>query len=217
MKYVCPLHYLCAKTGYMQQVLEFYFNGAFCRLNAFHILWLLRFGLLKVKNTDGSTDSTCFIWVWVKHHTTPWKNCLIWLYTLSFAWSSFHLHILLTCYVAVHYVWIQLCRELITCFDVYVDVCRVAFFLVHLASFRLSFFFVCLCRPTLFSFQFHVIAIVTLACTLLGHHWSMLTGRYNLIGSLRDKRKCVMSWGTFTPLIHRHSNLNFFVVRAVWL
>lgn len=90
-------------------------------------------------------------------------------------------------------------------------------FLVHLASFRLSFFFVCLCRPTLFSFQFHVIAIVTLACTLLGHHWSMLTGRYNLIGSLRDKRKCVMSWGTFTPLIHRHSNLNFFVLRAVWL
>lgn len=39
------------------------------------------------------------------------------------------------------------------------------------------FLFVCLCRPTLFSFQCHVIAIVTLACTLLSHHWSMLAGR----------------------------------------
>lgn len=55
LKYVCVLQYLCEKTGYKQQLLEFYFNGAFCstpeiRLNVsyFYDCFLLIF-FLKIK------------------------------------------------------------------------------------------------------------------------------------------------------------------------
>lgn len=91
------------------------------------------------------------------------------LYTICLI--GFHWHILLTYYVAFHYVWIKLRSWIITCFNVYFDVCHVTL------AFLCLFFPPSLCRPTLFSFQFHVIAIVTLACNLLGHHWSKLAGR----------------------------------------
>lgn len=61
-------------------------------------------------------------------------------------------------------------------------------------------------KPPLFAFQFHVIAIVTLACTLLGHHWSMLTGRYNLIGCLSERRKANFSLCVTRHLHHAHSS-----------
>lgn len=77
--------------------------------------------------------------------------------------------------------------------------CMLRCVFVHLASLRLSFFF---CLFVLFSFQFHVIAIVTLACTLLSHHWSMLAGRYNLIGNLWERRKCVHSSLSVDRLLH---------------
>lgn len=109
------------------------------------------------------------------------------LYTICLI--GFHWHILLT-YVAFHYVWIKLRSWIITCFNVYFDICHVPF---SLAFFCLSFF---LCRPTLFSFQFHVIAIATLACNLLGHHWSKLAGRCT---SLWERRKLLAKGVRNTP------------------
>lgn len=189
----------------MQQVFEFYFDGTFCktpetRHNVFHIVWLLPFGfLLKIK----IMMEQIFILVWVQHHTSHSLTKLLHLNAhVTFCLISFHLHILLTYYVAIHYVWIQLCRELITCFNVYVDVCCVAFLYIWLPFVCLFFCLFVLCRPTLFSFQFHVIAIVTLACTLLSHHWSMLAGRYNLIGNLWERRKCVHSSLSVDRLLH---------------
>lgn len=154
LKYACVLYYLCAKKGYMQQVFEFYFDGTFCktpetRRNVFHIVWLLPFGfLLKIK----IMMEQIFILVWVQHHTSHSLTKLLDLNAhVTFCLISFHLHILLTYYVAIHYVWIQLCRELITCFNVYVDVCCVAFLYIWLPFVCLFFLFVCFV-PTHFVF-----------------------------------------------------------------
>lgn len=130
---------------------------------------------------------------------------------IKFRLVSFHLHILITCYVAIHFLWILLCKQLITCFDVLL---MYVTFLCTWLPFVCLFLFVRLCRPT-FSFQFHVIAIATLTCTLLGHHWSMLTGRCNLTGGLWETRKCVQHVSYWVPYYVQTPSLNSFI-SAVW-
>lgn len=62
---------------------------------------------------------------------------------IKFCLIGFHLHILFTYYVATHYIQIQFCRELITCFNVISLYMSVAFLYILLSFVCLFFFFVC--------------------------------------------------------------------------
>lgn len=130
------------------------------------------------------------IWVCVQHHNLSHEKQLDWIahiFLLDQFSLAYFIHMLCCFSSRLNFV-VQ--KKLITCFNVYVDVCHLAFyFLCILLPLVLSFLFVCLCRPTLFSFQCHVIAIVTLACTLLSHHWSMPAGRSNPVSWSSQSRQ----------------------------
>lgn len=68
---------------------------------------------------------------------------------IKFCLIGFHLHILFTYYVATHYIQIQFCRELITCFNVYFFIYVLRFCTFCFPSFV---FFFSLFVPTHFVF-----------------------------------------------------------------
>lgn len=120
------------------------------------------------ENTFSIDGGAHFPLVWRRTHSTLFQSH-------ATAKTLFCSH-LFTYHFANHYFWIE---WIITFFDVYVGVCHCVYFSVF-CWFPLSPLFCSFFRPTtLFSFQFHVIVIAILTCTLVGHDWSRLTGGYN--------------------------------------
>lgn len=140
MKFACVVYYLCAKT--CRKFQRYIWTGLSARHQRSDVMCFIMYDcfllvFLKIKQwwLDGGHKFILVLSTAPHHFLTKLLDSIV---HIKFCLISFHLHILFTYYVAVHYVWIQLCWELITCFDVYVDVCHVAFLYIWL-------FFVCFC------------------------------------------------------------------------